>query len=77
MEFKRTDPAQAVELLKKVIALDDNQSHAFFQLGQIHEANSDLPAARSAYQQGMAAATRAGDDHARGEIAAALDAISS
>jgi predicted TPR repeat methyltransferase len=75
MEYKRTDATLAIELLKKVITLDDKQPHAFFQLGQIHEANSDTPAARSAYEQGITAATRIGDEHARGEISAALEAL--
>jgi predicted TPR repeat methyltransferase len=75
MEFKRTDPPQAVDLLQRAITLDPKQSYAYFQLGQIHEMNSDIPAAKAAYEQGMAAAARAGDEHARGEIAAALDAL--
>lgn len=75
MEHKRTDPRQAIELFERAIQLDANQSYAYFQLGQMHEAAGNIAAARAAYENGVLAAKRAGDEHARQEIFAALDAL--
>jgi tetratricopeptide (TPR) repeat protein len=75
MEHKKTDPAEAIKLFEQAIQLDANQSYAYFQLGQTNEATGNLPAARTAYERGMAAASRSGDAHARQEIEAALDAL--
>jgi Tfp pilus assembly protein PilF len=77
MECKKSDPAQAVTLLERVIVLDPAQCYAFLQLGQVHEFTGQIEAARSAYQRGIATATRVGDDHARGEIMGALEAMES
>jgi predicted TPR repeat methyltransferase len=75
MEYKKTDAPQSIELLRRVIQLDPLQSYAYFQLGQVQELTGDTEAAKDAYRQGIAAAGRAGDDHARHEITAALAAI--
>ena|ERR1700733_13880764 len=75
MEHKKTDPPEAIKLFEQAIQLDANQSYAYFQLGQTHEMIQNLPAARTAYERGMAAASRSGDSHARQEIEAALDAL--
>ena len=44
-------------------------------LGLVHESQGDNDAAKAAYREGIAAAIRKGDDHARGEIEAALSMI--
>src|SRR5262249_50293606 len=75
MEYKKTDQRQSIELLRRVTLLDPLQSYAYFQLGQVHELAGDIEAARDAYRQGLAAADRAGDAHAKSEIAAALAII--
>jgi hypothetical protein len=40
--------------------------------GNALEESGDPAAARATYERGIAAATAAGDDHARGELEAAL-----
>ena len=75
MEYKKTDQPQSLELLRRVIQLDPLQSYAYFQLGQVHELSGDAEAAKETYRQGVTAAGRAGDEHAKHEIAAALAAI--
>jgi predicted Zn-dependent protease len=47
----------------------------YLMLGQVLEALGQVARATEVYQQGVAAATRAGDGHAQGEIGAALDAL--
>jgi predicted TPR repeat methyltransferase len=75
MENKKTDAPRAIELFRRVTQLDSRQCYAYFQLGQTHELSGDLDAARSAYHEGLDAAGRAGDEHAKQEIAAALEMI--
>jgi hypothetical protein len=71
---KKAIPRRRVELLKRVIrARSGNQCYAYLQSGQTHESTGDLEAGPIGLPQGIAAAGRAGDDHARGEIAAALE----
>jgi Tfp pilus assembly protein PilF len=77
MECKKSDPAQALTLLERVITLDPAQCYAHLQIGQVHESAGETEAAKIAYRRGLTAAARAGDEHARGEIAAALEAVES
>jgi hypothetical protein len=44
-------------------------------MGQVLQALGQGAEAAQAYQEGMVAATRAGDEHARGELAQALEAL--
>ena len=67
--------AQAVEFLDRVIQVDPEYCYAYHQKGLIHESAGDVGAARQAYQQGIAAAQRKGDLHAKGEIEAALEEL--
>ena len=75
MERRHHDAAEAITLFKRVIELDPAHAYAYFQLGQTQERAGDAAAARAAYQAGLAAAQRAGDAHAHGEISAALEAL--
>jgi len=75
MECKRDDAPKALELLQRVIQLEPLHSYAYFQLGQVHESAGRTDEAREIYQQGMTAAARAGDEHARSELAGALNAL--
>ena len=76
LEHKKDgEPADALQLLDRVTQVDPAYSYAYYQRGQIYESLSDLPAARQAYRDGVAAATRAGDAKGRGEIAGALDML--
>jgi predicted TPR repeat methyltransferase len=72
MEMKKTDTAEALQLLERTIAIDPKQCYAYFQLGQTHESAGDTDSAKAAYTRGIAAADKFGDSHAKEEIAAAL-----
>jgi Flp pilus assembly protein TadD len=63
---------EALNFLSRVTELDPGYCYAYHQRGLIHEARGDIAAAKQAYHDGVAAATKKGDAHAREEIAAAL-----
>jgi predicted Zn-dependent protease len=75
LEHKKTDSTKAIEYLNKTLAADPLYCYAYFQLGQVYEGIDDLPSARKAYTDGIAAAEKAGDSHAGSEIAGALAMI--
>src|SRR4051794_33073235 len=62
---KLNQPAQAVEYLNRVVAIDPGYCYAYHQRGLVHESTGDVEAARQAYREGIAAATKKGDAHAR------------
>ena len=73
LEYKKAGVfEEALNFLSSVTELDPGYCYAYHQRGLIHEARGDIPAAKKAYQDGIAAATKKGDAHAREEIAAAL-----
>jgi tetratricopeptide (TPR) repeat protein len=73
MEHKnRQDYPKAIEFLDRTIAADANYCYAYFQRGQICEITGDLAAAKQSYNDGIAAARRAGDAHAQSELEGAL-----
>src|SRR5438552_1958473 len=73
MEHKKLDqPAQAIEFLKRTISSDANYCYAYYQLGQVLESIGDAAGAVQAYNDGIAAAKRAGDAHAQSELESAL-----
>ena len=73
MEHKKAgDDSQALEMLEKVIQIDPGHGYAFFQRGQILEMSGDPTAARQAYSDGIIAATKSNDAHARSELEGAL-----
>lgn len=69
---KLGNPLAALEFFDRVLALDPNYCYAYHRKGQILEETGDLEGARAAYRAGVEAAERAGDDHAREELAASL-----
>ncbi|HWE03113.1 MAG TPA: hypothetical protein VG326_11950 [Tepidisphaeraceae bacterium] len=76
LEYKKADdPVHAIEYLDRVIGLDSGYCYAYHQKGLIYESRDNLPAARSAYLEGIEASKKKGDNHARQEIEAALDLI--
>jgi Tfp pilus assembly protein PilF len=76
MEFKKSgDSGSAIEYFDKVIQRDWGYCYAYHQKGQILESRGEAEAARQAYREGIDAAVRKGDAHAREEIAAALACI--
>ena len=76
MEFKKIgDATQAIDYLKRTLSADPNYCYAYHQLGQVHESQGDLESAKGAYRQGIEAANRSGDAHAKEEISGALSMI--
>jgi Flp pilus assembly protein TadD len=76
MEHKKEgDAAAALEYLGRVTLKDPNHSYAYYQRGLVHESQGDTEAARRSYREGIEAADRSGDAHARGELEAALDML--
>lgn len=76
LEYKKAGQgAQAIAHLDHVIQLDPLYCYAYFQKGQVLESQDKHEDARKVYQSGIAAATRKGDEHARSELAGALDLL--
>jgi len=76
MEHKKCgDAAAAVEYFDQVIQLDWGYCYVYHQKGLTLEGAGDVAGAKAAYRQGIDAATRKGDPHAKEEIAAALAMI--
>jgi tetratricopeptide (TPR) repeat protein len=76
MEHKKlNDAAAALEFFDRVTRLDPGYCYAYHQKGLVHELQGDTDAAKAAYREGIDAAIKKGDDHARGEIEAALSMI--
>ena len=76
MELKKlNDPTAALEYLDRVTQLDRTYCYAYHQKGLIRESQGDTDAAKLAYREGIQSAIEKGDDHARGEIEAALAMI--
>ena len=76
LEHKKAgDNDRAVAFLDKVIQFDPGYCYAYFQKGQALENTGDLPAAKQAYEAGIAAARAKGDAHALSELQGALQMI--
>ena len=76
MEHKKGgDAAAALDYLRRVTQKDPNYCYAYYQRGLVYESQGDTAAARSAYREGIEAADRAGDAHARSELEAALEML--
>jgi tetratricopeptide (TPR) repeat protein len=65
----------AIHEFRTVIAANPNYVAAYYHGGQMLERLGQLDEARTVYEQGIAAAVRTGDNHARSEIQAALDIL--
>jgi tetratricopeptide (TPR) repeat protein len=76
LEHKKLGQAkQAIEYLDRVIAADAGYCYAYHQKGLVYESTGDVEAARTAYRAGVEAAKKKGDEHAAGEIQAALEML--
>ena len=76
MEHKKAgDGARALEYLDRVIRTDPGYCYAYYQRGLLHENSGDVEAAKRSYRQGVDAAVRTGDSHAKSEIQGALDML--
>jgi len=76
LEYKKAgNLPRAIELLNRVIQLDSGYCYAYHQKGLAYEQAGDVAAARQAYRDGITAAVRKGDSHAKAEIEAALEHV--
>ena len=69
---KAAEFADALRYLAEVLKRDALYCVAYQQAAQVHEMAGDVEAAKISYRDGIAAATRKGDQHAREEMEAAL-----
>src|SRR4051812_16221420 len=73
LEHKKAgDFADALSYLGEVLKRDPLYCVAYQQAAQVHESAGDVAAAKQAYRDGMTAAARKGDLHAREEMESAL-----
>lgn len=76
MEHKKLGNAhKAIEFYSRTIEVDPNYCYAYYQRGQTFEQKGDAASARQSYNDGIAAAVRANDDHARSELETALQML--
>ena len=76
MEYRKLrDFERAVDFFNRTIEVDPAYCYAYFHRGQTHELAGDAAAARQSYRDGIAAAERAGDAHAKEELQAALEML--
>ena len=76
MEHKKAgDAEQAREYFGQVLKRDPNYCYAYYQSAQVHESLGDVEGAKRMLREGLAAADRSGDAHARQEIEAALELL--
>ncbi len=73
LEYKKAgDAPRAIQFLDRVIQLDPGYCYAYHQRGLIHEDTGNIEAAKKSYREGITAAAKKGDAHAKDEIQAAL-----
>jgi predicted Zn-dependent protease len=66
---------EAVAEFRKLVEQDRDYAYAYFHCGQALEKLDRPDEARRVYEEGLEAAGRRGDAHARSEIQAALDLL--
>ncbi len=69
---KAREFADALKYLGEVLKRDALYCVAYQQAAQVHEMAGDVPTAKQAYRDGIAAASRKGDLHAKEEMESAL-----
>lgn len=76
MEYRKLGALdKATEFFDRAIRKDPGYCYAYYQRGQVAEQAGMLDQARQSYRDGIAAAQRVGDSHAREELQAALSLI--
>src|SRR4051794_15826418 len=76
MEHKKADAsAAAVEWFDRALAADAKYCYAYYQKGQAYESDGEVEAAKKAYREGIEAAIKYGDAHARSELEGALSML--
>ena len=72
LEYIKTgDDNNAQRLFEEILFRDPGYIGSYYHLGKLLERVGDTPAAISWYEKGMAAAKKAGDNHAYNELQAA------
>ena len=72
-EYARAGRADEARAAYEALVRDEpGYVGTYYHLGKLCEATADPAAARTAYRDGIAAATAAGDGHARAELQSAL-----
>ena len=66
---------RSIEFLDRTLSADPGYCYAYFQKGQVFEEMGKVEEAKQAYREGIVAATKKGDGHARGELEGALAMI--
>ena len=76
MEHKKVDAHdEAIAWFDKTLEADATYCYAYYHKAQTQEAAGDDEAAIDTYKQGIAAAKKCNDQHAAGELQAALDIL--
>jgi tetratricopeptide (TPR) repeat protein len=76
MEYRNAgDLEAAMGEFRALMAANPDYSPAYFHGGQTLERMGRIPEAREVYLQGIEAATRGGDQHARSEMQGALEML--
>ena len=76
MEHKKAErSAEAIEYLRRTITADATYCYAFYQLGQVYEQEGQVADAKKSYEEGISAAIRKGDAHAKSELETALSML--
>jgi len=76
MEYKKGSEFDlALEYLARALKADPNYCYAYYQRGMVHESLGESDEAKRAYREGIAAAQRSGDAHAKEELSAALSML--
>jgi tetratricopeptide (TPR) repeat protein len=76
MEYRNSgDLEAAVSEFRSIIAANPDYASAYFHGGQTLERLGRLEEAKELYRKGIEVTTRKGEDHARGEMQAALDML--
>ncbi len=69
---KMGDDVEALRFYRQLQATQPDYVGLYYHLGKLHERNLDTEQAVQAYQNGVAAAQKAGDRHALAELKGAL-----
>ena len=68
---------QALAQFRTLTEVNPNYCYAYYQAGRVLTKMGRITEAQTWYERGIEASTRAGDEHARGEIEAALGELGS
>src|SRR5438552_3130290 len=76
LEYAKADQNEdAVREFETVKQNDPDYVATYFQLGQLYQKIGQIHDAEKTFRTGIAVAAKAGDDHTRSELEAALEAI--